>query len=266
MPFKPRVVWSMDVAIGACVEWILDLIFFPCHLNQFSTGNFVFFYFTFSLKCLQYSPIFFAFSRIRKMDFRGSYLLCSLPYILVLDLISECNDSDTRVSFSWNLLLLFDLTHWACCDCPIERTPDLSNWVCFSAYEILRSCVSSVFAVFLNVSVVPVLVHSIEREVLRYWETAEKDPKYKYIFDKKCQYTYSYASIRTPNYRKSRQPSKKNIQQFKTWKKILFSFLWFIFALLDPDSYVYWMRIWIRIQQLKLMRIHADPDPQPCFS
>ncbi len=23
---------------------------------------------------------------------------------------------------------------------------------------------------------------------------------------------------------------------------------------------------WIRIQQLKLMRIHADPDPQPCFN
>ncbi len=37
-----------------------------------------------------------------------------------------------------------------------------------------------------------------------------------------------------------------------------FLFLWDIFALLDPE-----MRI--RIQQLKQMRIHADPDPKPCI-
>ncbi len=38
--------------------------------------------------------------------------------------------------------------------------------------------------------------------------------------------------------------------------KILdFFLLWVTFAFLDPD----------RIQQLKLVRIHADPDPKPCW-
>jgi hypothetical protein len=25
-----------------------------------------------------------------------------------------------------------------------------------------------------------------------------------------------------------------------------------------------WIRLWIQTQQLKLMRIHSDPDPKPC--
>ena len=35
------------------------------------------------------------------------------------------------------------------------------------------------------------------------------------------------------------------------------------FPLLDPDPHRYWMQI--RIWEGKWMRIHADPDPQPCF-
>ncbi len=54
-----------------------------------------------------------------------------------------------------------------------------------------------------------------------------------------------------PSYMRSLQPSKENIQHFKTWKIFTFLFLWVIFVL----------------NQLKLMRIHvdpdADPDPQP---
>ncbi len=38
------------------------------------------------------------------------------------------------------------------------------------------------------------------------------------------------------NYMRSLQPSKENIQRFKTWNfLIFFPFLWIIFALLDPD-------------------------------
>jgi hypothetical protein len=41
-----------------------------------------------------------------------------------------------------------------------------------------------------------------------------------------------------PSYRRSPQPSKENIQHFKTWTFLFFQFLWviFIFALLDPDQ------------------------------
>jgi hypothetical protein len=38
-----------------------------------------------------------------------------------------------------------------------------------------------------------------------------------------------------PSYRKSLQPSKENIQHFKTRSSSKFLFLWAIFALLDPD-------------------------------
>jgi hypothetical protein len=38
------------------------------------------------------------------------------------------------------------------------------------------------------------------------------------------------------SYRRSLQPSKKNIQHYKTWKlSTFFIFLWVIFPLLDPD-------------------------------
>jgi hypothetical protein len=38
-----------------------------------------------------------------------------------------------------------------------------------------------------------------------------------------------------PRYSRSLQPSKENIQQFKTRNFQIFSILWVIFALLDPD-------------------------------
>ncbi len=59
-----------------------------------------------------------------------------------------------------------------------------------------------------------------------------------------------------PSYRRSLQPSKENIQYLKTWKFL--TFFYFCGSFLPS-----W--IWIRIQQLKLMRIHADPDPKPWF-
>ncbi len=49
------------------------------------------------------------------------------------------------------------------------------------------------------------------------------------------------------SYRRSLQPSKKNIQHFKTWK--IFTFFYICRSFLPS-----WIRI--RIQQLKLMRIH----------
>ncbi len=60
----------------------------------------------------------------------------------------------------------------------------------------------------------------------------------------------------SPSYKRSLQLSKENIQHFKTWNFLIFSY--FCRSLLPS-----WIRI--RIQQLKLMRIHADldPDPQP---
>jgi hypothetical protein len=55
-----------------------------------------------------------------------------------------------------------------------------------------------------------------------------------------------------PSYRRSLQPSEEKIQQFK--QEIFFFFL-FLRSFLPS-------LIRILIQQLKLMRIHADPEPQ----
>ncbi len=38
-----------------------------------------------------------------------------------------------------------------------------------------------------------------------------------------------------PSYRRSLQPSKKNIQHFKTWNVSAFLVMWVIFTLLDPN-------------------------------
>ncbi len=54
------------------------------------------------------------------------------------------------------------------------------------------------------------------------------------------------------SYRRSLQTSKENIQHFKTWK--FFTFFYICESFLPS---------WIRIQPLKLMRIHADA--QPCL-
>ncbi len=62
---------------------------------------------------------------------------------------------------------------------------------------------------------------------------------YIYFFLSKIA-IYRYLSLglhkRRPSYRRSFQPSKENIQHFKTWKFcVFFLFLCVIFALLDPD-------------------------------
>jgi hypothetical protein len=53
-----------------------------------------------------------------------------------------------------------------------------------------------------------------------------------HFFNQKLQFTYPKL------YRRSLQPSKDNIQQFKTWNFFTFYFLWVIFALLDPDPHI----------------------------
>ncbi len=63
-----------------------------------------------------------------------------------------------------------------------------------------------------------------------------------------------------PSYRRSLQPSKENIQNLKHENSGLFSIFWGHFCPPGSGS-VIWMRIRIRIQQLKLMRIHPDPKP-----
>ncbi len=62
---------------------------------------------------------------------------------------------------------------------------------------------------------------------------------------KKCKAGKKFAIYLTlglhkgrPSYRRSLQPSKDNIQHFKTWNFLtclIFLFLWVIFALLEPD-------------------------------
>ncbi len=72
---------------------------------------------------------------------------------------------------------------------------------------------------------------------------------------KKLQFSYFEASIKLKgctSYRRSLQPAKKNIQHFKSWK-------FFTIFYICGSFLAFWIRI--RIQQLKLMRIHADPDP-----
>ncbi len=61
-----------------------------------------------------------------------------------------------------------------------------------------------------------------------------------------------------PSYRRSLQPSKENIQHFKTWKLCIFFYFYGSFL---PS--------WIRIRNLNAdpdpaTQINADPDPKPC--
>ncbi len=51
-----------------------------------------------------------------------------------------------------------------------------------------------------------------------------------------CLYRYSLGLHKgCPSYRRSLQPSKENIQHFKTWNFLIFSIFAGNFALLDPD-------------------------------
>ncbi len=78
------------------------------------------------------------------------------------------------------------------------------------------------------------------------------------IFDRKnCNLPYLSLGLHKgcPNNRSGLQPSKENIQHFKTWN--FFTFPYFCGSFLPS---------WIRIQRLKLMRINAEPDPKILFS
>ncbi len=67
-----------------------------------------------------------------------------------------------------------------------------------------------------------------------------------------------------PSYRREAfSPQKRTSSTSKHENSVLFSI--FVGNFCPPGSgSAIWMRIRIRIQQLKLMRIHADPDPKPC--
>ncbi len=72
---------------------------------------------------------------------------------------------------------------------------------------------------------------------------------------KNCKKLIPRPPQKDPKLQEMPSTSKENIQYFKTWK--FFTFLYFCGSFLP-------FLIQIRIQQLKLMRIHADLDPQPC--
>ncbi len=84
-------------------------------------------------------------------------------------------------------------------------------------------------------------------------QTLEKIYSWNFLYTFFWSKTAIYLSLGLPkgrpSYRRSLQPSKENIQQFKTWKFLyFFLFLWVIFDPLDPDPST---------------QINADPDPQP---
>ncbi len=83
------------------------------------------------------------------------------------------------------------------------------------------------------------------------WKTfiAEKNILYFIFFWLKCNFLILVLHKRRPSYRRTLQPSKENIQHFKTWH--FFLFLRVFFALLDPDpdpltlffSYLFLLRL-----------------------
>jgi hypothetical protein len=88
--------------------------------------------------------------------------------------------------------------------------------------------------------------------------TAEKK-LIRYIFCLSKVAIYMYLSFHKGrlSYRRSLQPSKENIQHFKTWNFFFFLFLSVIFALLDPDP-KHWIVQYLNIplRQHKLERVN----------
>jgi hypothetical protein len=60
--------------------------------------------------------------------------------------------------------------------------------------------------------------------------------KIRIFFIKNCNLLIPGLHKGRPSYSRSLQPSKENIQNFKTWKTSKLSIFVVIFALLDPDS------------------------------
>ncbi len=76
-----------------------------------------------------------------------------------------------------------------------------------------------------------------------------------YFLDRILQFTYPEASIKDAHATgEAFCPQRRTSNTLKHENSLLFSI--FVVHLLPS---------WIRIQQLKLMRIHPDPNPQPCF-
>ncbi len=83
------------------------------------------------------------------------------------------------------------------------------------------------------------------------------------------QNTYYISNIHKgrTSYRRSLQPSKRTSSPSKHENSLLFSIFVCLFS--PPGSgFAFWMRIRMRVKQLKLTQIHADPDadPQPWSS
>jgi hypothetical protein len=100
-----------------------------------------------------------------------------------------------------------------------------------------------------------------------FWVTADPDPdpnpgfwwpkNFKKFTAGKLQYLYLGLRTGRQRYRRSLQPSKENIQHFKTWN--FFPFCYFFqgnFCSPDPDPGS------SRQNQCGSMRIHADPGPK----
>ncbi len=100
---------------------------------------------------------------------------------------------------------------------------------------------------------------SSESRVLMTKNWKNSQLKKGYFFEKNCNLLTVCLQKGRTIYRRSRQPSEKNIQHVKTWNFLLFSmfvghFSWFL-----PS--------WIRIQQLKLMGIQIhNPACSPALS
>ncbi len=92
------------------------------------------------------------------------------------------------------------------------------------------------------------------------WPKIEKNYNWKKLYQK-----LSLVLLKgRPSFRRSLQPSKENIQLFKTLNFITFlNFCGSFFALLVPDPHSY---CGSESSQQKSTRFHADPDPQHCFS
>ncbi len=76
-----------------------------------------------------------------------------------------------------------------------------------------------------------------------FWWPKNKNKNYSWKFFFFCNLTYPYPSIkyRYVQVQKSLQPSKENIQHFKTWNfLIFFLFLWVIFALGSGSETLRW--------------------------
>jgi hypothetical protein len=80
---------------------------------------------------------------------------------------------------------------------------------------------------------------------------------YQNLQNQKTTNTYPQASLNFkgfPSYGRSRQPSKKNIQHFKTYNFLFFLLLWVIFARMDPDS---------EYESTDLIESGSNPDSDP---